>query len=179
MGLCNQRLISSGWIPVIFCWCKLGDPRPLSSPKAVGEVWRRRWVDIANTGHLISVCTVGQLQRGTDQAHTTTPKQVTHASRLGVRSRSGGRGFFLADGDTAAPEGLFSRRQGLEPGLTKAMVPCSWLAILWDTCGRGENVPVSRSAAHPGKLAAKGSPAKQRCSSSPASTRQAAPKCSV
>lgn len=60
----------------------------------------------------------------------------THASRLGLCSRSGGRGALLAGGDTAASEGLFSRRQGLEPGLTRAMVPCSWLEILWDACDR-------------------------------------------
>lgn len=74
----------------------------------------------------------------------------THASRLGLCSRSGGRGVFLAGGDTAGPEGLFSRRQGLEPGLIRAMVPCSWLEILWDACGGGEKVQVSHSAACPG-----------------------------
>lgn len=56
-------------------------------------------------------------------------KQRTHGSRLGLRSCSGGSGVFLAGGDTAALEGLFSRLC-----LTRAMVPCSWLAILWDAC---------------------------------------------
>lgn len=53
-------------------------------------------------------------------------------------------------GDTAAPEGPFSRRQGLEPGLTRAMVPCSWLAILWDAWSTREKGQVNGSAAHPG-----------------------------
>lgn len=82
--------------------------------------------------------------------HTAEPRAGTHASRLGLCSRSGGRGVFLAGGLTAAPEGLFSRRQGLEPGLTRAMVPCSWLEILWDACGRGQKAQVSHSAACPG-----------------------------
>lgn len=73
------------------------------------------------------------------------PQAGTHASRLGLCSRSGGTGVFLAGGDTAAPEGLFSRRQGLEPGLTRAMVPCSWLEILWDACGKGQKGQVSHS----------------------------------
>lgn len=78
------------------------------------------------------------------------PQAGTHASRLGLCSHSGGRGVFLAGGDTAGPEGLFSRRQGLEPGLIRAMVPCSWLEILCDACGRGEKVQVSHSAVCPG-----------------------------
>lgn len=121
-----------------------------------------------NTGHLMAVCLVGQLQQAMDQAHSMTHERVTHASRTGLCSRSGGRGVFLAGGDTADPEGLLSRRQGLEPGLTRAMVPCSWLAILWDACGRGGKVRVSRSALHPGQHVAKGSPTEQRRSSSPA-----------
>ena len=137
-------------------------------PKAVGVVWRRSWADTAITDHLIAVCPVGQLQWAMDQAHTVPHEQVTHASRLGLCSRSGGRGVFLAGGDTAAPEGLRSWRQGLEPGLTRAMVPCSWLAILWDACGRGEKFQVSHPAVHLGQRGAKGSPAEWRHNSSPA-----------
>lgn len=80
---------------------------------------------------------------------TAESQAGTHASRLGLCSRSGGRGVFLAGGDTAAPEGLFSRRQGLEPGLTRAMVPCSWLEILWDACVRGQKAQVSQSTVCP------------------------------
>lgn len=99
----------------------------------------------------------GTADQAKDQAHIMTYEQGTHASKLGLCSRSGRRGVFLAGGDAAVPRGLFSRRQGLEPGLTRAIVPCSWLEILWDTCSRAENVQVSCSAVHP----------EQRGSSSP------------
>lgn len=117
-----------GWIPVIVAGVKWETPPQPLFPGAVG----------------IAGCLqkkVGEYQppkRDRDKdlcLPTTSPERGTHGSRLGLRSLSGGRGVFLAGGDTAAPEGLFSRRHGLEPGLTKAMVPCSWLEILWDACG--------------------------------------------